>query len=263
MQANAISDLALNLIASAIAFAFGSFVTMLWQRGRQRKFWALTDTSVPVIMVTGTWGDPLTEHGNQYMITTAADAISVGYVYSSIRQAYGVKTQINVRPSKQFMSTHWNSILVLVGGRVRNEATAALLELLNRKWVFPYEIRDQDESQARCIFDVEEQHQYTAQQNGAAIEQDWGIIYRIPNPMVSDGRPVFLFYGLHPFGTLAAAKILLPQFQKELVQELSKRRDPHAPWYQILVSAKIVDEDVFPKIHDVRTVRERKEQRVP
>lgn len=242
-----------NLLASLVwvCIVGGAIYVFGWRR--YRRWWRISAAKGAVVrFVTGTWDNPRTPLGYTHAVTTVADSAALGYAVAGLTLAYGRKYPIRTYCSRWFHQTFWDDTVVLIGGRVRNDATRALLTSLESDWELPLKITDLHVP-IRTIKDLTSGATYESTLRDDEIVKDYGVLCRLPNPFVGAGKkPVFLFYGLHTFGTIGAAKMIAPEYIGQLVKSFRFRR---MQWCQVLVSVAVKDEEVYPTVELVKRVK--------
>ena len=246
-------SLFINLLASAIFTFVVSGVALARVLGRHQSVWQFrAPRGATVYLVVGTFDSPLTALGYRHANTAVSDAVALGHLSASLSLAYRTKYRLVPMASISFADHHWNETVVLIGGRVRNDATRFLLQSADETFGLPLEIMDTQPTGARYILDRRTGRRYEAKIDGERIVLDYGVIHRFPSPLrPQDPNPVLLFYGLHAAGTLAVARLLSAEYSGLLRGEKRLKRQRA---FQVLVRARVQNEEVFPEIVDVYPV---------
>ncbi|XVU29699.1 hypothetical protein ACQPZJ_22245 [Actinoplanes sp. CA-054009] len=243
-----------NLVASAIWVGIAAIAIYLVNRRRLRRWWGISEPRGSIIrFITGTVGPMTTQLGYSYSVTTLSDASGVAHVTAGVTLAYGRKYRIRTHSSDRFHDAFWEDVVVLIGGRVRNSATRDLIERVERDWDLRFGVEDGSDLPTRSVVDRVDGTRYEASfDSERRITKDYALLCRLPNPYSPhDGLPVFVFYGLHAFGILGAAKTVAPEYITRLTRIYVKG----SPWCQFLIAVDVHDEETYPEIISCASVR--------
>lgn len=208
-----------------------------------RKFWKINlKENNRIKMIASTFDTPITELGYRRTLTTIEGVVAPSHMMTSLREGYGDKLQIQILLSEHFHDSFYDDHVILIGGRVRNKITKKILNETDLDLSF--EIHDEKHDIPRYIYDRSSKSTYTADITSPLMKTDYGVITKIPDPFNKDGT-VFIFYGLHTFGTIGAAKMV----SKKCIAHLMKcRRKLRGSWFQILLKVKVEGEEVYPEV---------------
>ena len=242
-----------GVAASAIFALIISLGSYLLGRGRYRRVWRIdSHRGATVRVVAGTVGTPLMELGYRHATTAGTDAVAIGNLCSALTLAYRSRYKFTAACSVAFHDSFWDDPLVLVGGQVRNIATRdALAQAKARGFQFPYHVNDVG-VEKRHIIDAGSGEQFESRVVGERMVEDYGLIYCMPSPFNPSQRsPIFIFYGLHAFGTVGVSRLVTSEYVREFMKT---RIAPSSRWFQVLVRVHVRDEDTFPEVVGAREI---------
>ncbi|MEU9374145.1 hypothetical protein AB0D94_10285 [Streptomyces sp. NPDC048255] len=196
-------DIGVNLIATAIAFAFGWFANRLrdlWRFRKTRAFWRdfVTDDLKVVTSVFIQDEHYIWERSG---LVGVGDVQALGELEKQL-QKVGVR-HLPITPSHQLTGAEHRGNLVLVGGPHSNEVTAEVMRRLPLTLRFgPAETHDAN------IYDADTNNVMEwVSDAGDRLVVDQGIVIRAANPFNAE-RSVVILAGSFGFGTSAAAQLL-------------------------------------------------------
>lgn len=236
----------------AVGVATGKYLTRM---GRYRRFWRIGAGKGNVVhIVAGTVDRPVLERGYRRATCAGTDMVAVGNLSAAVTLGYRKRCAVRPSVSASFHQHFWNDPVILVGGRTRNEATRTVLEKATAAGMrFPFTIDDEGPSgEPRAVVDTENNQRYepTIRQN--QMVEDYGVIYCLPSPFGQLAKhPIFIFYGLHSFGTAATSRLVEADYFKKLCRT---KLSPAGSWFQVLVRVSVEGEETFPSVVSARPI---------
>jgi hypothetical protein len=194
------------------------------------------------------------ELGYRHATTAGSDAVAIGNLTAALTLAYRKRYRIIAMVSVSFHDSFWDDPIILLGGRVHNQATEDVLIQFEQSHgdILPFRVEDTPGQGTREIVDVTDGSRYTASIVGEQIVKDYGLIYCFPSPFKSTKAiPVFVFYGLHAYGTVGVSRLVTPEFLKGF---MSTRSGGSSGWFQVLVEVEVRNEEVYPKVVVARPI---------
>ncbi|SRR6266567_1220496 len=239
-----VQNITINLVASFIWFLIGIGLTQLYfyfsQKSPLRRVWGIRRSDREFHVAVSSLSP---QKASEYKRPTTGigELQAISFVRESLISAYGSSTNIQLAFSNKFPDTFLANNIISVGGIKYNEITRLLLRSMN----LPLDIITDANAYA---FDTILNQRYNPVINGTTVEEDYGLIIKMPN-LYNHERTVLILRGTHTFGTAGAGRMLTKPYVIRLAKEIRKSK---AKYWQALVFTRVRGLQVFPELITLR-----------